>query len=85
MLYEVITIKAIPEFSEEKELESILFVAHDMTELKKIEAEIKEKNKKISDSINYAQRIQTAILPDTKILQRYFPRSFMFYRRNNFV
>ncbi len=81
----VMEIKAIPEFSEEKELESILFVAHDMTELKKIEAEIKEKNKKISDSINYAQRIQTAILPDTKILQRYFPRSFMFYRPKDVV
>ena len=57
----IMEIKAIPEFNEDKELESILFVAHDMTELKKIEQEIKEKNKKISDSINYAQRIQTVI------------------------
>ena len=62
------------------ELETILFVVHDVTELKLIEQEIKEKNKKISDSINYAQRIQTSILPDTRVLQHYFPRSFIFYR-----
>ncbi len=81
----IMEIKAIPELNEDKELESILFVAHDMTDFKKIEQEIKEKNKKISDSINYAQRIQTAILPDTKVLQQFFPRSFIFYRPKDVV
>ncbi len=81
----IMGIKAIPELNNEAELESILFVAHDMTDLKKIEQEIKEKNKKISDSINYAQRIQTSILPDTAYIQRYFPRSFMFYRPKDVV
>ena len=81
----IMEIKAIPEFNEDKDLESVLFVAHDMTEFKKIEQEIKEKNKKISDSINYAQRIQTAILPDTNVLQEYFPRSFIFYRPKDVV
>jgi serine phosphatase RsbU (regulator of sigma subunit) len=78
-------IKVIPELGEEGELETILFVAHDMTEFKKIEQEIKEKNKKISDSINYAQRIQTSILPDTRLLQEFFPRSFIFYRPKDVV
>jgi PAS domain S-box-containing protein len=81
----IMEIKAIPEFGEEGELETILFVAHDMTEFKKIEQEIKEKNKKISDSINYAQRIQTSILPDTRLLQEFFPRSFIFYRPKDVV
>ncbi len=81
----IMEIKAIPELNEDKDLESVLFVAHDMTEFKKIEQEIKEKNKKISDSINYAQRIQTAILPDTNILQEFFPRSFIFYRPKDVV
>jgi PAS domain S-box-containing protein len=81
----IMEIKAIPELNEEKDLESVLFVAHDMTEFKKIEQEIKEKNKKISDSINYAQRIQTAILPDTNVLQQFFPRSFIFYRPKDVV
>ncbi|MCG8580733.1 MAG: PAS domain S-box protein [Bacteroidales bacterium] len=81
----IMEIKAIPELNEDKDLESVLFVAHDMTEFKKIEQEIKEKNKKISDSINYAQRIQTAILPDTNVLQQFFPRSFIFYRPKDVV
>ena len=81
----VMEIKSIPELSEDGSLDTILFVAHDMTEIKKIEAEIKEKNKKISDSINYAQRIQTSILPDTRLIQEYFPRSFIFYRPKDVV
>jgi serine phosphatase RsbU (regulator of sigma subunit) len=56
-----------------------------MTEFKKIEQDIKEKNKKISDSINYAQRIQTSILPQTKHIQDHFPRSFIFYRPKDVV
>lgn len=81
----IMQIKAIPEFDDSKQLESVLFVAHDMTEFKQIEQEIKEKNKKISDSINYAQRIQTSILPDTSFIQRHFPRSFIFYRPKDVV
>ncbi len=81
----VMEIKAIPELGDDKELETILFVVHDVTELKLIEQEIKEKNKKISDSINYAQRIQTAILPDTRLIQQFFPRSFIFYRPKDIV
>ncbi len=81
----IMQMKVIPERNETKGLESVLFVAHDMTDFKKIEAEIKEKNKKISDSINYAQRIQKSILPDAEYIQRYFPRSFMFYRPKDVV
>lgn len=81
----IMEVKAIPELGDDKELETILFVVHDVTELKLIEQEIKEKNKKISDSINYAQRIQTSILPDTRVLQHYFPRSFIFYRPKDIV
>ena len=81
----IMEIKAIPEFNEDQELESVLFVSHDLTEIKVIEQEIKEKNKKISDSINYAQRIQTSILPDTSVIQSIFPRSFIFYRPKDVV
>ncbi|MGQ1890208.1 PAS domain S-box protein [Thermophagus sp. OGC60D27] len=81
----IMEIKGIPELNDDDELESVLFVSHDMTEFKKIEAEIKEKNKKISDSINYAQRIQSSLLPDSSYLQDYFPRSFIFYRPKDVV
>ncbi|MBN2862132.1 MAG: PAS domain S-box protein, partial [Bacteroidales bacterium] len=81
----IMEIKGIPELNDEGELESVLFVSHDMTEFKKIEADIKDKNKKISDSINYAQRIQSSLLPDTNYLQNFFPRSFIFYRPKDVV
>ncbi|PWD99401.1 PAS domain S-box protein [Marinilabilia rubra] len=81
----IMEIKSIPELNDEGELESVLFVAHDMTDFKKIEADIKDKNKKISDSINYAQRIQSSLLPDTNYIQNYFPRSFIFYRPKDVV
>jgi len=40
---------AIPEFNE-NELETVLFVGHDITEAKQIEMEIKDKNNKINES-----------------------------------
>jgi PAS domain S-box-containing protein len=81
----IMEIKSIPELNDDRELESVLFVSHDMTDFKKIEADIKDKNKKISDSINYAQRIQSSLLPDTQYIQNYFSRSFIFYRPKDVV
>ncbi len=74
----IMNYNAIPEFNE-NELETVLFVGHDITEAKQIELEIKDKNKKINESINYAQRIQSSILPSTAIIQEYIPKSFIFY------
>jgi serine phosphatase RsbU (regulator of sigma subunit) len=53
--------------------------------LKKIEQEIKEKNTKITDSINYAFRLQNAILPSQKYIKQYFPDSFMLYMPRDIV
>jgi PAS domain S-box-containing protein len=80
----IMSFNAIPEFNE-NELETILFVGHDITEAKRIEQEIQDKNRKIEDSINYAQRIQTSILPDNRILRKDLPNSFMFYRPRDVV
>src|SRR6056297_2127637 len=80
----IMNFKAIPEFNE-SELETILFVGHDITEAKRIEMEIQKKNKQITDSINYAQRIQTSILPSNTIVQEYLPKSFMFYEPRDVV
>ncbi|HAN19173.1 MAG: hypothetical protein A2X13_09775 [Bacteroidetes bacterium GWC2_33_15] len=74
----IMSFNAIPEFNE-NELETILFVGHDITEAKEIELEIKEKNNKINESINYAQRIQSSILPSNTLIQEYLPKSFIFY------
>lgn len=74
----IMHLTAIPEFNE-NELETILLVGHDVTEAKRIEMEIHEKNQKITESINYAHRIQTAILPNNKLIRQYLPKSFIFY------
>lgn len=80
----IMSFNAIPEFNE-NELETILFVGHDITEAKRIEQEIQDKNRKIEDSINYAQRIQTSILPDNKVIREALPNSFIFYRPRDVV
>ena len=80
----IMSIDAIPEFSDH-ELETILFVGHDITEAKRIEQELQIKNKKIEDSINYAQRIQSSILPGIKQIQKYFPKSFIFYKPRDVI
>jgi ligand-binding sensor domain-containing protein/serine phosphatase RsbU (regulator of sigma subunit) len=47
--------------------------------------EIEIKNKDITDSINYAQRIQASILPPISKLQETFAGSFVFYQPRDIV
>ncbi len=47
--------------------------------------EIEVKNRDITDSINYAQRIQTSILPPIKKLQQSFSGSFIYYQPRDIV
>ncbi len=41
---------------------------------------VEEQNKDITDSIRYAERIQSAILPPEKLWHTLFPQSFVFYK-----
>ncbi len=74
----ILNVDAIPEF-QGSELETILIVGHDITEAKLIEKEIKVQNRKVQDSINYAERIQSSILPDVARIKKAFPKSFVYY------
>jgi len=47
--------------------------------------EIGEKNKSITDSINYAKRLQLAILPTAQALHEHIPESFILYRPKDIV
>lgn len=47
--------------------------------------EIEEINKDITDSINYAKRIQTAILPEEEQFNEIFPKNFMVYKPKDIV
>ncbi|MFD0999306.1 PAS domain S-box protein [Ohtaekwangia kribbensis] len=81
----IMQVNAIPEFDESNKLESVLVVSHDITERKMIELEIQNKNKKITESINYAKRIQTAILPNSRVIGRALPDSFILYKPRDVV
>jgi PAS domain S-box-containing protein len=81
----VMQVNAIPEFNENGEAESVLFVCHDITEAKAREEIIKKKNKSISDSINYALNIQSALMPTEENLHKVLPNSFMFYKPKDVV
>ncbi|MEL7005457.1 MAG: PAS domain S-box protein, partial [Bacteroidota bacterium] len=81
----VMQVNAIPEYDDNEALESVLVVSHDITERKIIELEIQNKNKKIADSINYAKRIQNAILPNNVVINNVLPDSFILYKPKDVV
>lgn len=81
----VMQVNAIPEFNQEDSLESVLVVSHDITDRKLIELEIQSKNRKITESINYAKRIQGAILPNNQVIRQQLPDSFILYKARDVV
>lgn len=81
----IINLTAIPEFNDEKELDSVLIIGHDLTNIKQIEREIKDKNMKLTESINYAQRIQSSILPNYAQLRSQFSDAFIYYKPRDVV
>jgi len=46
---------------------------------------VEEKNKDIIDSITYAKRLQSAILPPVSLVKQYFPESFILYKPKDIV
>lgn len=46
---------------------------------------IAEKNKEMTDSLNYAKRLQAAILPETEAISRTFRNSFILYQPKDIV
>ena len=54
-------------------------------EIKKQREELILKNKNITDSINYAKRIQEAIMPSEKFFKRILPSSFILYMPKDIV
>lgn len=62
--------------------ERVLERTHEIARQKTI---VEEKNKDITDSINYAKNIQEALLPARKEINRIFPDCFVFYRPRDIV
>ncbi len=60
-------------------------IAQQLVEIELQKKLVEEKNKEITDSINYALRIQTAILPPARIVQEYLVNSFILYKPKDIV
>ncbi len=50
-----------------------------------LKLEIEDKHKQIIDSVNYAKRIQEAILPNTNEITEHLPQSFILFRPRDIV
>lgn len=71
---------------------AIVIYARDITERLRLEKEVNqqrheidEKNKDISDSIEYSKRIQQSIFIDKEKLKEYAPQSFIFFKPRDVV
>ena len=60
-------------------------VALQTVKLREQNLEIQRKNRDITDSINYAKKIQASILPARSILSGLMPQSFIFFRPRDIV
>jgi len=72
---------------QEKEKKSILESQNTELERKVAQRtyEIEQKNRDITDNLNYAKRIQSAILPDIRLIYRALQDSFIIYRPKDIV
>lgn len=70
-------------YREKKRANEIITAQKSEVEYQKYIIEVK--NKDITDSINYAQRIQSAILPEWEEVKKYFPESFVLYKPRDII
>lgn len=76
-----------PVYDDKKVLKNFIAVQQDITERKKLEGEVilqrnelQQTNKELIDSINYAERIQKAILVGEQALKINLPESFIYFQ-----
>ncbi len=74
-------VKKLQEYNEQLE-DKVRERTTEVVEQKEI---IEEKNRDITASINYAKRIQDAILPDINTIKKYHPDLFVFFRPRDIV
>jgi PAS domain S-box-containing protein len=74
-----------PIVDENGSLKNWVVIDVDITNLKKAEDSIRQQNEKITDSINYAQKIQETILPPLDEIILHLPSSFVLYKPKDIV
>lgn len=78
-------VRATPIYDQRGHLVSAIASFDDITKLREAEKTISVKNREISSSINYAKRIQKAILPDVSEIKGALPESFILYMPKDVV
>lgn len=79
----VITLITYRRFTEKRKDNLVLEEKNDLITGQKME--IEEKNKNITDSIVYAQRIQFSVLPTEQHVRNLLPQSFVYYRPKDII
>lgn len=74
-----------PIYNDQGTLTNLIIIDTDITERKDAEDLLIEKTKEIVDSINYAKRLQEAILPSRDFIKGHFPESFILYSPKDIV
>jgi len=68
-----------PVLNEKSIIEKFVVIETDITEIKKAERKIIIQQRKINDSLNYAERIQRAILPVNEQISNHFDNFFIYF------
>ncbi len=74
-----------PILSHEGNILKLVAIDSEITKIKEAEEKIKAKNIQITDSINYAKRIQDSILLSEEEIQKYLPDSFIYFQPRDIV
>ncbi len=81
-----------PFYSEEGELQGLIAISREITRQKEYEKKIEKVNKELeatnrdlTDSINYAERIQRAMIPKPSDLENLLPQSFVLFKPRDIV
>lgn len=74
-----------PVYDEDDLLINVIIVYTDIHERKMQQTQLEAKNKEILDSINYAKRLQDAILPQQAFINKCLPQSFVLYQPKDIV
>ncbi|MCW3103817.1 MAG: hypothetical protein JWO09_2257 [Bacteroidetes bacterium] len=70
---------------EQKVNEKTALLQEEKATVEKIKGQLEVKNKNVTDSINYAQRIQASILPSKASIAEVFEQSFIYYKPRDIV
>lgn len=79
----LLSIIFIYRFREKKKDNNLL--ASQKNKIENQKEELQHKNKEITDSINYAKRIQGSVLPSTNLIKTLFPNSFIYFQPKDIV